>query len=219
MFEDITPALVQSYTSVSISPDLELVGEEQAAAANFSDRRLRSFAHGRYCARRALAGLGIGQVSIGVGESREPLWPPGIVGSITHSTDLAAAAVCRDDVLVGLGIDCEQADRLDASVIKRVCRADELAALEKAGFGLDHAAVLFSAKESVYKCIWPSVRRFVDFLDVSITLYRDSQRFSAAAASEAIDADLLSSVDGRWALDAGHVYTVACRAAEPRSGF
>ena len=215
MFDAITPPLVQAYTSVSIAPGLDLVGAEQAAAANFSEQRRRHFAHGRYCARRALAGLGVGPVSIGVGASREPLWPPGIVGSITHSTDLAAAAVCRDDVLVGLGIDCEQADRLDASVIKRVCRADELAALEEAGFGLEDAVVLFSAKESVYKCIWPTVRRFVDFLDVSITLDRNAGRFVVAAASEGLDADVLSSIDGRWVMDAGRVYTAACRAARP----
>ena len=48
-------------------------------------KRKAEFLAGRYCARAALAQLdGSLAVNIGIGANREPLWPPGFVGSITH---------------------------------------------------------------------------------------------------------------------------------------
>lgn len=211
MFQDLAPAPVESFLSAAIPPDLQLVGQEKDAAARFSAGRRRDFAHGRYCARLALGRLGIERVAIGVGASREPLWPPGIIGSITHSSDLAAAAVCRDDELTGLGIDCERIGRIDDKLLERICLAGEVSGLREAGYGTEHADVLFSAKESVYKCIWPAIRRFVGFHDVAISLDRESRRFRVAPASDAVDEALLSGIEGRWSMDDRRVYTIAWR--------
>ena len=206
-------AAVESFQSAAAPVDLELVGEENDVATRFAAGRLRDFAHGRYCARQALARLGIERAAIGMGESREPLWPDGIVGSITHSADLAAAAVCRDDAFTGLGIDCEDVGRINDAMLKRICLDTELAALAEAGYETRHADALFSAKESVYKCIWPVVRRYVGFHEVAVSLERESRRFSVAAASDKVDANLLSGIEGRWCMDDDRVYTIAWRRA------
>jgi 4'-phosphopantetheinyl transferase EntD len=39
---------------------------------------------------------------------RTPVWPDGVVGSITHTGDFAAAAVAWAADIAGLGIDSEQ---------------------------------------------------------------------------------------------------------------
>ena len=53
---------------------------ERAAAS-----RLQDFASGRYCARQALAKLGVHGFPLLAGEDRVPNWPEGFVGSITHT--------------------------------------------------------------------------------------------------------------------------------------
>lgn len=209
MFDSITPDFIHTFTSLAAPDELQLTGEERAAAAKFRDRRLRDFNHGRYCARQALSALGVDDVSIGIGESRQPIWPTGIVGSITHTSKIAAAAVCRADELRGLGIDCEQSGRIDQALLARICHASEIDALPAAGGIEDYGQLLFSAKESVYKCIWPEVRRFVDFLEVTVALDIESNAFAVAAANNDIDDAMLRAIKGRWSLDQYHICTVA----------
>ena len=50
----------------------------------FSQKRLSDFATGRYCAMKALEQFGIQDAIIPIGEDRAPIWPEGIVGSISH---------------------------------------------------------------------------------------------------------------------------------------
>ena len=54
-------------------------------------KRRAEFFYGRLRAQAPLAALGFNGVTVGTGAMREPLWPEGVIGSITHSGDLAAA--------------------------------------------------------------------------------------------------------------------------------
>src|SRR4051794_10899097 len=69
-------------------PVLEDVLVEKAAP-----KRRREFALGRACARAALKGLGHGDAVIGKSANGAPIWPDGIIGSITHTASYAAALV------------------------------------------------------------------------------------------------------------------------------
>lgn len=88
-----------------------LLPEERTLIRTAVAKRQREFTAGRNCARAAMRALGwpeqqIG--AIGVGAHREPLLPPGLIGSITHSAHFCAAAVARDDgELLSLGIDAD----------------------------------------------------------------------------------------------------------------
>ena len=55
------------------------------------EKRRREFSAGRTCARQALRELGCADAPIVHNQNGAPLWPPGIVGSITHSNTYAAA--------------------------------------------------------------------------------------------------------------------------------
>jgi 4'-phosphopantetheinyl transferase EntD len=144
---------------------------ELPAAQGMGSKRLRDFSAGRQCARQALARLGHAPVALPVGPGRAPLWPAGIVGSIAHAAGMAMAVVATQAQLRSLGIDVEAAGPLEPELLELVCRDDEQAAL--AASGLDPrtgAKLVFSAKESVYKCQWPLTGVFLEFHDIGIRM-------------------------------------------------
>lgn len=137
-------------------------------------RRQAEFFFGRWAARRALLGRGLPPAPVGVGDQREPCWPPGVVGSITHIDGLAAAAVDSAQDCIGLGLDVEQVARGESQSAIRQLAVDEseLSLLRQLGGdeGLDRwVTVGFSAKESLYKAAFPTVRRFFGFEAARIT--------------------------------------------------
>jgi 4'-phosphopantetheinyl transferase EntD len=112
-------------------------------------------------------------VPIRSGPKREPQWPAGLVGSITHTTSYRAAAVAPRSVLASVGIDTEQNGRLPDGVEELVTVPGEpemLAALARA-FPVTHwGRLLFSAKESIYKAWYPLTGRWLGFEDACLTI-------------------------------------------------
>src|SRR5258708_8108427 len=70
-----------------------LLSLEESLVAKAVPKRRREFTAGRNCARRALAQLGYPDFALLAGSHGQPLWPPGIAGSITHCDDYCAVAV------------------------------------------------------------------------------------------------------------------------------
>ncbi len=138
-------------------------GTEAAAMTRAVEKRRNEFHTGRRLARIALAQLGCAPATIPADERRVPVWPPGFVGSISHSSTLCVAHVGRNRDLVGIGVDVEPHKSLSAEVASRICRADENP--DRSGT----AAVLhFVAKEAFYKAYFPSARVFLEYHDVRI---------------------------------------------------
>jgi 4'-phosphopantetheinyl transferase EntD len=168
---------------------LPLFPEEQRAVAHAVSSRRADFAAGRSAARKAIAQLGLPPVAIAVGPRREPVWPPGVVGSISHASGWAIAAVARADAPGaprGLGIDVEVHAPL----------APELEPLVlTAGDQLGHATTLlaFSAKESVYKALFPTLGWLLEFSDVAIEVV-GPEAFRAVARSR----DEERTLEGRF---------------------
>ncbi|MFD0658811.1 4'-phosphopantetheinyl transferase family protein [Thermocatellispora tengchongensis] len=151
--------------------DKPFPGEEEAIARAVPKRR-DEYVAARACARRALAELGIAPVPILSGPKREPLWPPGVVGSITHCDGYRAAAVARDDVLVSVGIDAEPHAPLPDGVYDAIARPEEAArlpALRAADPSICWDRLLFCAKEAIYKAWYPVTGRWLGFEDALVT--------------------------------------------------
>src|SRR5260370_23097329 len=70
---------------------------------------------GRWCAEEALQCLGAGSTHVAMAEDRTPIWPDGVVGSITHTDDFAAAAVSWAAGIAGLRIHSGQIIRPSAA--------------------------------------------------------------------------------------------------------
>jgi len=164
--------LVSIASPFSGNVSFAVLSAEAETAVQANAVRSEHFRLGREAAHEALIHLGVSAPSvISRGEMREPIWPPGIVGSISHSNGLSAAAVAFKNKVLGLGLDIEEKDRLiPESVIMRVCTADELSWL--GNFSGDRrldALLVFSAKECIYKCFFPKFKVFLGFADAVLS--------------------------------------------------
>lgn len=151
----------------------DLMDEERELVVRAVPKRRREFVAGRTCARRALAQLGIAPTAIGRDDARAPTWPAGVVGSITHTRGFCAAAVASASQLSGLGIDAERVSGTDLEVIvSQACRPAERHWIDALPECLRPAwaTVIFSAKESAFKCIFPLRRRWMGFDEAELDL-------------------------------------------------
>ncbi|MEU0959288.1 4'-phosphopantetheinyl transferase superfamily protein [Micromonospora aurantiaca] len=175
--------------------------------------RRRDFTAGRVCARRALGALGLPATPVPAGADRAPIWPPGVVGAITHTRDYCAAAAARATDVRAVGIDAERYRPLSPGVRRKVCRPDEEADLARLPPGTPWPTVLFSAKETVYKVWHPLVGTWLGFADARVVLDPETGTFHAAIAPARLAAapvpDPPSAVTGRFAVDDDLVRTAA----------
>jgi 4'-phosphopantetheinyl transferase EntD len=189
----------------------ELPPEEQAIVVNAVEKRRRQFTAGRTCARVLLGQFGFAEGLIIVKDAHgAPIWPDGIAGSISHTDDLCLVAMARkSSQLASIGIDVEQDCGLEPDLVRLVC--DELewrsCCHNHAEKAYRLAKVIFSAKESVYKCLYPLTRKVLDFSDVHIRLDSTGQRFTVTADGNVRDGLLADELSGRVFYEGSHVYT------------
>ena len=147
-----------------------LLPEERGYIEQAVPKRAREFAAGRLCARAALAQFGFAVAPIHVNSDGSPRWPAGMVGSITHTEGFFGAAVAEQQHFLALGLDAEIISRVIPDVWTQICTpaelvwVDSLAEREKARA----AAMIFAAKEAVYKCFYSMNSEWLDFHDVTI---------------------------------------------------
>jgi len=144
--------------------------EEALSVARAVPKRVGEFAAGRLCARSALARFGAGSFAVRMAPDRRPLWPAGLVGSITHTQGFCAAVIGEQARFVGLGLDTEKADAVGPMLWPSICVAEELAWIASlpAEERTRAATLVFAAKEAFYKCQYPSTGEWLSFSDVRI---------------------------------------------------
>lgn len=201
VIDEILPAAVASAVSFGDVSEDELFPEEMLLIAKAVPHRRAEFTAGRACAHRALAELGVAPAAILSGVQREPLWPDGVVGSITHCAGFRAAVVGRATQYRSIGIDAEPDEPLPDGILDLVSLPVERSQLKRAvGVHLDR--VLFSAKESAYKAWFPVARRWLDFEEAMITLKSDGTFDVRVLVPGPID-----GMRGRWLARGGLVLT------------
>jgi 4'-phosphopantetheinyl transferase EntD len=173
--EQLFPDGVVVVTSRDTANALDLFPEELQAMARATSARRCEFALGRRCAREALAILGGPLVAIPVGRFRDPMWPFGYVGSITHCRGFCAAAAARTQhvnssrSIRGLGLNSAPATSLPEELARVVCSADECAWLaSQRGDGVPWDRLFLCTKESAYKCLFPATHRFLELRDMGV---------------------------------------------------
>jgi len=116
------------------------------------------------------------------------------------------AAVAWRSRTAGLGIDVEEAGAVTADLLDLVCAPEEVAALQTLpGGALSWATVVFSAKETVYKALWPSTGVFLEWSDVVVDLVPASALFRARVRVSGHRQP--KEVAGRFAFSPLHVWT------------
>jgi 4'-phosphopantetheinyl transferase EntD len=182
-----------------------LYDEEAALVVGAVDKRRREFAAGRRGARRALAELGITDYPLLAGPDRVPLWPGAVVGSITHTEagvgGYCGVAVAHRRLAAGLGIDAEPRLPLPMELWPSVLDLEEKRAALAADEPGVWARLIFSAKEAIYKALYPLCRRFLDFPDVRVQLLPRQGRFLAELVGAARSVAPAGSLVGRFVAD------------------
>ncbi len=211
MIERLLPAGV---VSVEAREDrrAELFAEEEAVVRRAVPKRRSEFATARGCARNALAELGFPATAIRSGERGEPLWPAGVVGSITHCDGYRGCAVARADELLALGIDAEPNAALPPGLLADIARPEELPALrglQARRPEIQWPRLLFSAKESVYKCWYPLARRWLGFEDAILAIDERERVFTVRLLVQPPPSvrGSLTRLTGRWLVADGLILT------------
>ncbi len=209
MIAGLLPAFTATVEAHANGLAHDLLAQEAQLVGRVVEKRRREFAAGRACAREALGKLGWPQFPILAGQAREPLWPPGVVGSITHCAGYCAASVARSIELRSLGIDAEVNAPLPDGVEEMVCTEQERQRFAAVLPGLNWSTVIFSAKESVYKAWYPLSRRWLGPLDAELSFDPAGGQFTVHIVTPqlALAGDLPSSFIGRFAVTREHVFT------------
>lgn len=182
---------------------------EEARVVTAVEKRKSEYRTGRNLARQALANLGIQPCAIPSGPKGEPHWPPGIVGSISHCKGICLAAVAHESTFHSIGVDVEVNKPLPAGIPEMIFSANE-------PFGHPDSCVIncldtltFSAKESIFKCLFPIVGFYFDFKEVSLTFHARDRRFIAKLPERIATTLGFGYLDGRYAENEDYIVTFA----------
>lgn len=137
--------------------------------------RKRKMEHlaGRIAAVHALREHGDKTVP-GIGKQRQPLWPHGMFGSISHSASTALAVV--SDRPIGLDIEAIFAPQDAVELASSIIDSNEQQVLQNALLPFSLALTLaFSAKESVYKAFCSQTTALPGFASAHITTVTTTQ--------------------------------------------
>jgi 4'-phosphopantetheinyl transferase EntD len=193
-------AVVEMFSDV---PEACMYPSEAALVSKAVASRRFEFGTVRHCARQALRERGFEATAILPGAQREPVWPPGALGSLTHCPGYRAAAIARQTEVGGIGIDAESHGPLPAGVLESIALGEELRRIQllrRHSPGVHWDRILFSAKESIYKVWYPHSRERLTFEDASIDL-KQNGTFRAELV------DRTEVLHGSWLVDRGFVCT------------
>lgn len=182
MIERLLPEGVRSAYALDDVPEAVLLPGEEDLIARAVPKRRGEFSTVRHCARQALAALGEPPAPILPGVRGAPVWPAGVVGSMTHCAGYRGAAVARPEVAAGIGIDAEVHGPLPEGVLDLVSSASErehLGQLAERRPGVWWERLLFSAKESVYKVWSPPTGRWLGFDEAELRFDAEAGTFAA----------------------------------------
>ncbi len=171
MFDlSFSPNVFSQYFTADFVGDDELTESEMQIINNFSGKRLKDFSTGRYCARKALVAIGYENAEILMGDEKQPIWPTGYVGSISHSAKLVGAIAATSSHIKSIGLDIETIGKIKPEMWKLLYTESEIKFLNQ--FGDEelayHTTLIFSFKESFYKLQFPLTNTYLDFKDVEV---------------------------------------------------
>ena len=163
----VVPGLLVGHR-VILPGDENALREMEAASISSSIASVRrASGAARIVARDLLTRLGFPDAQVPKGAGGEPVWPPGVVGSLAHDDQVAVAAVGLERDFVSIGIDVEPARELSAEMLELVASPDELRRIDRDPL---KGRLLFAAKEAVYKAAYRPDQTFLEFTDIEVDL-------------------------------------------------
>lgn len=167
---------------------VELPPPTTAGLEHAVEKRQREFCAGRFAAKVALEKLGIVDTAVPMAADRSPTWPSGIVGSITHTAELAACVVARKANVSALGIDLEVTGAVPPEIWDSVFTKGEVSALNSRTVAERGplATLIFSAKEAFYKMQYPLTHQWVEFHAAEVSIAESGGIFELACTESTV---------------------------------
>ena len=141
---------------------------EERLVSGAARKRISEFTAGRTLARHAMSRLGLDAAPLLADGNGCPEWPRGITGSISHSGSACLAAVCSTEVVESLGVDIETSFPQN-NVYPYICTPNELLQISCIDQPAERVQLIFSAKESFFKCYYQTYGRFIGFEAAEVT--------------------------------------------------
>lgn len=131
-------------------------------------KRQAEFLAGRFAAKQVLLTAFQQDIAptIHFNEHRSPKWPKGFMGSIAHTASKALCAMSRSGDVQYLGVDIESilTEKTAVDISPQIHTNAELSLMLLAGLSPKVATTLiFSAKESLFKAIYPCIGEYFGF--------------------------------------------------------
>lgn len=147
-------------------------------------KRRAEYLAGRFVARQVLNMLQVRDYPLANGIDRAPVWPTGLIGSISHNNQ---RALCAAQIITpaaellesqrrmhGIGLDIESLIPVEraANLWPGILNEEEYQHFQDGPLPFNHLLTLaFSAKESLFKAIYPQLGRYFDFLEAKLLSY------------------------------------------------
>lgn len=182
--------------------------------SNAVDKRVAEFVSGRFCAERALEKIGIERKqNISIDKDRSPVWPYGVVGSITHTEGFVSAAVAHAREIVGVGIDSEKiVSKKTFDSVKNHLTNDQELERVKEFYGLSDCfalTLIFSAKESIFKALYPLVKVRFYFKDAVIFPHENQKNLFSFSLCKSLSNEYCQGyrADGKFSIQGETLHT------------
>jgi len=178
-------------------------------------KRRSDYLAGRLCAQRVmkLLGLNKAQSNVLIGANQEPIWPIGVVASISHTADIAVCIGTTRPNVLGIGVDIEKEICSDVAeqIKQQVIGTDEdmviQAHFERYNQGL---TAVFSAKESIYKAMYQLVGCFFDFSAMKLVRVGANQMVFSAAQAISDHFQVGHRIRVNYTITRAEIQTVTC---------
>lgn len=142
-----------------------------------------------------------------------PVWPPHVLGSISHSQNKLIVALSDKAGYLGIDIEHWVSSEFAQESTHLILTPSELELWKiKASEFFDFSqfvSLIFSVKESLYKAVYPIAKQYIDFLEASVVdIDFENQKLFLAFASEIRNRhQLLEHYQGGWKVEQDCILT------------
>ncbi len=141
------------------------------ALADSSLDRKAEFLAGRIAAKEVLECLGVLGCQVNIGALRQPIWPEGVTGSITHARSIAVCIAGKLKYVGKIGVDVEPwiDERVTEEIKNEIISKQEISNLSSLHWPFNYKLTLcFSIKESLFKALSAILVGSYHFYDLEV---------------------------------------------------
>ena len=203
------------YYRVSLYRDLRVPFPD--TLRNAVTKRQAEFLAGRFTVKQTLNDLGVEEDEVPIGNGRAPIWPDGIVASLTHTDTVAMCIAAPKHNLEFIGVDIENnfsSDSVREIKANIICAGEErlLQSVKRITMA-QLLTIVFSAKESLFKALYYSVGSYFDFHSARVSSFCFESCMITMRLTEDLSERYLKGheVSGCFSMDESRVLTCVFR--------